>query len=234
VTPPLVALLPQSLQDLLGPDLTYLINLGYGGDNLGYSDSPADVATPFGLFPDVSLSTVLSTLVTDTEQGITAFGKDLADPSTLLASLEPTSSDESLVEDLSTLGGGGDDPAAPTSLLDPGSWGQSFTDLLSALSADAADPAATLTDLGNAISSAASAGYSTLLPLADIVNALLTSLPAYDLSLFTDNLSNGDLLDAVGLPLAADTGVGTLFAGFGVAVIDHAATEIVGDFSGLF
>ena len=203
-TPPLVALLPQPLQELLGPDLTYLINLGYGDGSLGYSvdaDSPADVATPFGLFPDVSLSTVFSTLVTDTEQGITTLEND---------------------------------PAAWTSLLDPTSSGQSLTDLLSALSADAANPAATFTDLVNAISSATSAAYSTLLPLADIVNSLVTSLPAYDLSLFTDNLSNGDLLDAIGLPIAADTGIGTLFAGFAVAVIDHAVSEISGDFSGLF
>ena len=112
-TPPLVALLPQPLQDLLGPDLTYLINLGYGDGSLGYSvtaDSPANEPTPFGLFPDVSLSTVLSTLATDTQQGITAFDNDLADPSALLASLDPASS------------------------------GPSFTDLLSALSADAAIP----------------------------------------------------------------------------------------------
>jgi hypothetical protein len=98
----------------------------------------------------------------------------------------------------------------------------------------AADPAATHTDFVNAISSAASAAYSTLLPLADIGNALLTSLPAYDLSLFTDNLSNGDIVDALGLPLAANTGMDTLFAGFALAVVDHAATEISADFSGLF
>ena len=204
-TPPLVALLPQPLQDLLGPDLTYLINLGYGDGSLGYSvtaDSPANVPTPFGLFPDVSLSTVLSTLATDTEQGITAFGNDLSDPAALLASLE--------------------------------SSGQSFTDLLSALSADAADPAATLTDLVNATSSAASTAYSTLLPLADIGNALLTSIPSYDLSLFTDNLSNGDLVDALGLPIAANTGLDTLIGGFALAVIANAATQIAGDFSGLF
>jgi hypothetical protein len=203
-TPPLVALLPQPLQDLLGPDLTYLINLGYGDGSLGYSvdaDSPADVATPFGLFPDVSLSTVLSTLVTDTEDGITALEQD---------------------------------PTAWTSLLEPTSSEQSLTELLSTLGTIAANPAATLTDLVNAFSSAASAAYSTLLPLADIGNALLTSLPAYDLSLFTDNLSNGDLLDAIGLPIAADTGMGTLFAGFAVAVIDHAVTQISADFSGLF
>jgi PE-PPE domain len=203
-TPPLVELLPKPLQDLLGPDLTYLINLGYGDGTLGYSvdaDSPANVATPFGLFPDVSLSTVLSTLVTDTEQGITTLAND---------------------------------PTAWTSLLESTSSGLSLTDLLSTLGGLAADPSATFTDLVNAISSAASAAYSTLLPLADIVNSLVTSLPAYDISLFTENLSNGDILDALGLPLAADTGMGTLMAGFAFAVVAHAVTEITGDFSGLF
>jgi hypothetical protein len=203
-TPPLVALLPQPLQDLLGPDLTYLINLGYGDGSQGYSvdaDSPANVPTPFGLAPDVSLSTVLSTLATDTQQGITAFEND---------------------------------PAAWTSLLEPTSSELSLTELLSTLGTVAADPAASFTDLVNAISSAASTAYSTLLPLADIGNALLTSLPAYDLSLFTDNLSNGDLLDAIGLPIAANTGMETLFAGFGLAVIENAASQISADFSGLF
>jgi hypothetical protein len=197
--------LPTQLQELLGPDLTYLINLGYGDGSLGYSvtpDSPANVATPFGLFPDVNLSTVLSTLATDTEQGF-----------------------QNLMS--------GTDPYAAA--LDPAtSSATSFTDLLSALSADVADPAATFTELVNAISSAASAAYSTLLPLADIANALLTSLPAYDLSLFTDNLSNGDLLDALGLPIAANTGMDTLFAGFTFAVIENAASQISADFSGLF
>ncbi len=207
VTPPLVELLPQPLQDLLGPDLTYLINLGYGDGTLGYSDTPANVPTPFGLFPDVSLSAVLGTLATDTEKGITAFGNDLSDPAALLASLEPASPELSFT---------------------------SFTDLLSALSADAADPAATVTEVVNGISSAASTAYSTLLPLTDIANAALTSLPAYDLSLFTDNLSNGDLLDALGLPLAANTALDTLFVGFGVSILQDAASQIAADFSGLF
>src|ERR1700734_2546622 len=126
------------------------------------------------------------------------------------------------------------DPASLLASLDPASSGQSFSDLLSALSADAANPAASFTDLVNAISSAASTAYSTLLPFADIGNALLTSLPAYDLSLFTDNLSNGALLDAIGLPIAANTGMDTLFAGFGLAVIENAASQISADFSGLF
>jgi PE-PPE domain len=201
-TAPLVGLLPTSLQELLGPDLTYLINLGYGDGSLGYSDTPADVATPFGLFPDVSLSTVLSTLATDTEQGF----------QNLMSGTDPYSS----------------------AAVDSAASGQSFTDLLSALAADAANPAASFTDFVNAISSAASTLYSILLPTADIVNLLLTSAPAYELSLFTDNLSNGDLLDAIGLPIAADTALNTLAAGFEYDIITGALSSITADFSGLF
>jgi PE-PPE domain len=204
-TAPLVSLLPTPLQELLGPDLTYLINLGYGDGSLGYSvtaDSPANVDTPFGLFPDVSLSTVLSTLATDTEQGF----------QNLMSGTDPYSA-----------------------ALDPAtSSATSLPDLLSALSADAANPAATFTDLVNAISSAASTAYSTLLPLADIANALLTSAPAYELGLFTTNLASGDLLDALGLPIAADTALNTLAAGFAYEVITDAASQISADFSGLF
>jgi PE-PPE domain len=203
-TAPLVSLLPKSLQDLLGPDLTYLINLGYGDGSLGYAvtpDSPADVPTPFGLFPDVSLSTVLSTLATDTQQGITALEND---PTALMASLDPASS------------------------------GQGFSDLLSMLSADAADPSATFTDLVNAISSAASTAYSLLLPTTDILNSLVTSLPAWETSIFTDALSSGDVVDALGLPVAGTAAIGTLAAGFEISIIQDAASQIAADFSGLF
>ena len=46
--------------------------------------------------------------------------------------------------------------------------------------------------------------------------------------------ANGDLVDALGLPTAAYTGMDPLFAGFALAVIEHAASEISADFSGLF
>jgi hypothetical protein len=201
-TAPLVALLPTQLQELLGPDLTVLINLGYGSLTQGWSTGPADVATPFGLWPtDISASDLLTALENGAEQGF----------QNLMSNTDPYSSS-----------------------LDPASSGQSFTDLLSALSADAANPAASFTDFINAISSAASTAYSTLLPLTDIANALVTSVPAYELSLFTTNLSSGDLLDALGLPIAADTALNTLAAGFALEVIENAISSIQGDFSGLF
>ncbi|MCV7330374.1 PE-PPE domain-containing protein [Mycobacterium cookii] len=204
-TAPLVALLPKQLQELLGPDLTYLINLGYGDGSLGYAvtaDSPANVPTPFGLFPDVSGSQVLSTLVSDTQQGF-----------------------QNLMS--------GTDPYA-AALVPATSSATNFTDFLSALSADAANPAATFTDFVNALSSAASTAYSLLLPTADIFNMLVTSLPAWETSIFTDTLSNGDVLDALGLPVAGTFAIGTLAAGFEISIIQDAAAQIAADFSGLF
>lgn len=198
ITPPLVELLPKPLQDLLGPDLTYLINLGYGDPAFGYSTSPADIATPFGLFPPgVTLHDILSTLATDTAQGF------------------------------------------HTLMTDPTAWTSSVADSAATAAGHAAAGAAaatapTFTEIINAISSAASTAYSTLLPLADIANALFTSVPAYDLSLLTANLGSGDLVDALGLPVAADTALGTLAAGFAFESISHAISQIAADFTSLF
>ena len=204
-TAPLVSVLPTKLQELLGPDLTYLINLGYGDGSLGYAvtaDAPANVPTPFGLFPNVSLSTVLSTLTTDTQQGF----------QNLMSGTDPYS----------------------TALVPATSSATSFTDLLSALSADAANPAASFTDFVNAISSAASTAYSLLLPTTDIINMLVTSLPAWETSIFTDTLSTGDFVDALGLPVAGTAAIFTLAAGFEISIVQDAASQIAADFSSLF
>ena len=54
------------------------------------------------------------------------------------------------------------------------------------------------------LASTLSADYAALLPIADTINALTTSLPAFDASLFSDQLGAGDLLGAIGDPIAAD------------------------------
>ena len=103
-----------------------------------------------------------------------------------------------------------------------------LSDPLAALSAAANDPALSLTDFANALSSTASTAYGTLLPTADIANALVTSLPAYDASLFVDGLQAGNLLDAVGYPIAADLALGTLLGGYEVDLIGDAVTSALG------
>ena len=95
------------------------------------------------------------------------------------------------------------------------------------------------TRIANTVSAVASDAYSTLLPTADIANALLTSVPAYDVDLFLSGVQqaiNGDpiggLVYAFGAPIAADTALLTLFGGFELRVIEHALTSIIGDITG--
>nr|CRL82381.1 PE family protein [Mycolicibacter nonchromogenicus] len=58
--------------------------------------------------------------------------------------------------------------------------------------------------------------YSALVPAADAINALLTSLPAYAANILFDQLGAGDLLEAIGLPVAAYGGLVPLDALNGV------------------
>jgi len=66
------------LADLLQPDLTYLVNWGYGDPAYGYSTGPANVVTPFGLLPPHSATVALQhDLVIGNQQGIADATADL-------------------------------------------------------------------------------------------------------------------------------------------------------------
>lgn len=180
------------LADLLEPDLRVLVNLGYGSITDGWDNGPADLSTPFGLFPtDINPADVLTALIAGAQRGVHDAVQDLSSPSLL---------------DLS-------DPDSPN--------------LLSVLdtTTDSAPP--TITGIVNALSGALAQGYATLLPTADIVNFLLTTLPAYNVSLFAQELAAGDLVDAIGMPIAADVGLVTMSVGFELRVISGAVTSII-------
>jgi PE-PPE domain len=186
------------LADLLQPDMTVLVNLGYGSITDGWSQGPANMPTPFDLFPtDLNWSDVLTALVNGVPQGIQAAIADLENPanyqipslldnptlaplvdaaytSGLIDTLQPTS--EQLTQALL----GGDFPLSDVTLSSP------------------------LTDIVNDFASTLSADYASLLPIADTIDALTTTLPAYDASLFVDQLEAGNLLGAIGDPIAAD------------------------------
>jgi PE-PPE domain-containing protein len=205
-----IPVLGNPLADLLQPDMTYLVNLGYGDPLYGWSTAPANVATPFGLFPSLSdFEQLPGLLASGTEQGIQNFIGDLTG----------TGPDPVTLPSLSSL----------TSLLDPSSGTASATSAVSepltASLALASNPALTLTDFANALSTAASTAYGALVPTVDIANALLTSIPAYDASLFLGNLS--DPINAIGLPIAADFGLGTLLGGIELDVVSNAVGSIL-------
>jgi hypothetical protein len=177
--------------------------LGYGSITDGWDQGNADVPTTLGLFPTNLDSAAVSTALSNgLQQGITAAIQDLENPNNYqITPLEDNPS-------LTTLLTG----AFNTGLIDslhpsPSQLIQILKEAL-ALAANYPISNATLlsspTDILNDLSGTLSADYATLVPIADTVNALLTSLPAYDASMFTDQLEAGNLINAIGDPIAAD------------------------------
>ncbi len=194
----LIPFVGNPLADLLQPDMTVLVNLGYGSITDGWSQGPANVATPFDLFPtDLNWSDVLTALVNGVPQGIQAAIADLENPhnyqipslldNPTLAPLVDAAYTSGLIDTLQPT------PDQLTQALLGGSFPLSDATLLS-------PPA----DLVNDLTSTLSADYASVLPIADTINALTTTLPAFDASLFLDQLEAGNLLAAIGDPIAAD------------------------------
>jgi PE-PPE domain len=192
---------PQAFLDLVQPDLEVLINLGYGADNVGYSLAPANVDTPFGLFPDVSLSTVLGELETATQQGINQFTADLPSlPSQIDAFLDPSTLVSRAESLLVSFGGGGAEAYALGYTTPP----DNLVDALAAIA---------LND-NEAVSAT-----------ANIATAFFESLPAYDATLVENAIQAGSLMDAVGNPIAADLGVTSIMGWSELSVVANALLE---------
>jgi hypothetical protein len=101
-------------------------------------------------------------------------------------------------------------------------------------SSDVLSSTASFTDIVNALTSAVSTAYSTLVPAADVANALLTTLPTYDVTLFLDHLEAGSLIDAIGYPIAADEALVPLAGLIDFAAIANAAQTNATDLGGVF
>jgi hypothetical protein len=68
-----------------------------------------------------------------------------------------------------------------------------------------------------------------LLPTSDVANALVTSLPAYDLTLFARGLQSGNLVDAVLQPIATDTYIIPLAGAFEAFALINQVETVIGD-----
>ncbi|OBI84778.1 PE family protein [Mycobacterium asiaticum] len=203
------------LADLVEPDLRILVNLGYGDPNFGYSTSPANVPTPFGVIPDVNWLSVGNQLVAGAQQGANAFLADIG---------AMTPSAQSVPAMLtSAFGSGG---AAANSAL--AAVPTSTNGIINAI--ETAN-----TTVTNAFTNATSNAYAVFLPTLDIANALVTTMPSYDLNLFLNGMEQiidgdptGGLIYALGAPLAADTAITTLAAGFQLIVLLNTVESILG------
>ena len=196
-------LIGNPLADLVQPDLKLLVNWGYGDPNFGWSTGPANVQTPIGFLPPLSATTELGSLLPGaTAQGVNAFVNDLS----RLASSLPGAASSGL---------------AALTLPPSASIPTTLTGLIQGIEAANTNIVGTLTtDFSTA--------YATLLPTADIATAVVVTLPSYDVNLFLDGITeaiNGNpvqgLIDAFGLPIAADVGLTTLAGGFELITLEN-------------
>ncbi len=185
----LIPVIGNPLADLLEPDLRILVNLGYGNIENGWSPGPADVPTPFGLFPTgIDRAELFAALAAGAKQGIADARGDLKeltwfDKSSLSLFLSgmytvgwSASPDPSLLQGLAglaTLGNAGV-PVTP-----------------------AGGPAKTLAGV-------IAGDIAVVKPLADTARAIGLALPKYNKQLFTSQLAAGHPAKAIGLPIAAD------------------------------
>jgi hypothetical protein len=197
------------LANLIEPNMRVIVNLGYGDPAYGYSTAPANVATPFELFPHVAPSTIFDALVAGTHQGITQFSSDV----TSLASA-PLPSLPS--------GTGFDPGAALSSFATSAIDAVKHVDTASLLSASslrsfahgAIDYIQTAnTAIHTATVTINSNHAAVLLSMADMGLMVGLNLPSYNVNLFLGGIQtafSGDpfgLVEAIGLPIAADVGL---------------------------
>jgi hypothetical protein len=175
----LIPFIGNPLADLLNPDLSVLVNLGYGNvdDNYlgGWSQGDADVPTTLGFLPSSSvLEQVPQALANGLQQGITDAIKDLTDPNNYVYSL-PSWADQ---------------------------LGTSFENILPGtdFSVFSIVPT-TLQDLFDTFPP------HTGFPPLDVATALFITLADIDYNVFTTELAAGNPVDAIGIPLAADLGI---------------------------
>jgi hypothetical protein len=209
----LLPLIGNPLADLLQPDLRVLVNLGYGSITNGWSPGPANVPTPFGLFPtNINPVDVLTALANGIPQGVTTALNDLKTPQ-----LFDLSSLSLLLSGLHTAGG---TPSDHPSLLQ----------LLAAFSTlgNGGVPVSSTGGIVNTLTSVVSKDIAVALPLADTALAIGASLPQYDAQLFVSQLRAGHLLNAIGMPIAADVGLlpYALIIGAVMPIVGAAATTV--------
>jgi hypothetical protein len=197
------------LADLLQPDLKVLVDLGYGSTTQGWSPGPPNVPTPFGLFPtNINPVDVGTALAQGIPVGVTNAMSDLQ-----TGQLTNYSALRGLLDDAFTFG------------LTP-SEHPTLSQLLGAVATffNGDVPVTPITlgsspsDVVNVLTSVASTDVSIVDPALNTALAVAVSLPTDDASLFLNNLATGNLLAAVGDPIAADVALLPFLAAFGVVL----------------
>jgi hypothetical protein len=226
-----VPIIGNPIADLLQPDMTYLVNLGYGDPRYGWSTGPANVPTQAGLLPPLSSFEMLPGLLSSgAQQGFHDFMGDFNGSGPNPVTLSFSSVTNPLTSLYSSAA------AATTGPLSP------ITSLVTNMSTLLTDPVAlqsALVHFPNAIAQVVAVPYTAAIASLDIVNAAVIGIPSYDVTLFLDGIQqalNGQplmgLVNAVGQPIASDVAL-YLWLGSLESTIINSPPEAAGPATGL-
>lgn len=202
-----IPFLGNPLADLIQPALKVIVDFGYADPAHGFATGTqpyANELTPFEVTPP--FGPVYGEAFTKFFEGI---GQGISD---FIADFGPNGSvaQEISAFSLANLG--------PLGMGASGGFIQTVQNVINSVS--------------DAISGTVAGLYAPLLPTADVINAIVLSLPAYSLNLFLYGMEKvfsgdviGGLLDAFGLPIAANVGLITMAGLVGAGVWAGAVLE---------
>lgn len=229
------------LYNLLAPDMTILVNLGYGqiggvdpttGEITGgWDPGPADQLTTFGLLPgnsaDFNWGDVLPALGKGLVQGVESAFTQLTKPENW--ELTPLLQNPSLepLGDAAYMMGLTNNPHATAMEVLEGTL-KNFANYPVSTSS-LFDTPFSLTNLVNEFTGTLAADYSTLLPIGDTVNTLLTTVPSVLATFVAQELAGGNIIGAIGDPIAVATALVPFLAvvGAGVPVVEALGGNLV-------
>jgi hypothetical protein len=183
------------LADLLQPDLRVLVNLGYGSITDGWSPGPADVDTPMGLLPPLSvLEQAPQALGDGLVQGVRDALADLQNPDNYQV-IAPETMD-------SFLG-----PLLRSGQAEFWWPGASMADVVDNIVGSDGLIGGVLTNITSGLGELSLSPLHTGIPAIDVAATFLSTIPEVNAQIFADQLADGNLLEAIGDPIAFDVGV---------------------------
>jgi hypothetical protein len=235
-----IPFLGNPIADLLQPDMTYVVNLGYGDPHYGWSTGPANVPTQAGLLPPLSSFEMMPGLLTSgAQQGFHNFVGDFTGTGPNPVALPTLSSVTSLLQNPSSLISSLTSLYSPAAATSPLSMIGSLLTKVTTLASNPVALGSALLHLPNAVAQVVAYPYTAAIASLDVANAAVIGIPSYDVNLFLDGILqavNGQplmgLVNAVGQPIASDIGLYLWLASIESTII-ASPTEAAGPATGL-
>jgi hypothetical protein len=229
-----IPVLGKPLYDLLEPDMSVLVNLGYGCIDNSWCDVPLPDGEPatfasYGPFPSLDFGDVLKALWSGLQQGVSDATADMGNPSygpsiMDVPALHPLLESAYNMVDADPTG----DPGAVGDLTGDQLWqgvvsqlgagGNAFEILQGAVPGMIPDPPTTFMGIVNDVATNIENDFTTLVPITNTVTSLLTTIPGLAAGFIAQEAQGGNLLDGLGDAFAALVGLAPIGLGVGTVV----------------